>query len=208
MTDELEVQEAEPVDPIEIEQEPTEIASKPKARTRKPPEITDPDDAILELRAENQKLRKKLQADSNVKAEKLAEERIKVAREEAVAEAQRKLDERIVEMEERARSRVLKAEVRSAAQRAGVADFDDLYAVMNATNVLKKIEFDTDGNVVNVGDVIAEMKTAKPHLFAGVSTSSTTTAPQSRQHVEDKPVLKMSKEDYEKAKQRLFTGGM
>ena len=201
MTEDTEAVEAEVVDPIEID-DLVEPQEKP-VRRRKPPEIKDPDDAILELREENKKLRKKLEVDSMAKAEKLAEERIKVAREEAVAEAQKKLDERIKEMEERSKSRVMKSELKASAARAGVADFEDLFAVMQHLNFVGKIEFDPDGNVTNANEVIAELKTSKPHLFAGVSTSSTTAPPQARQQVVDRPALQMSKADYERAKHAL-----
>jgi hypothetical protein len=193
--------ETETVDVDPVEDPQTQAEAKPRARRK--PEIKDPDDAVLELRRENERLRKRLEKDTAEKAEKLAEERILIAKEEAVADAQKTLDERIVEMEARARARVLKSEVKAAAIRAGVADFDDLYAVMTHSDLLSKVEFDDDGNVMNVGEVIAGLKTAKPHLFAGVSTSSTSTPPQSKPHVVDRPALSMTKEDYERAKARL-----
>ena len=202
MTEETEVQETESVDPVEIDPIP-ETAPKTKVTRRKAPVIDDPDDAILELRKENEKLRKKLEADSTAKAEKMAEERIKTAKAEAVADAQAKLDERIVEMEERAKARVLKSELKAAAVRAGVVDFDDLFVIMQKD--LKKVEYNDDGDIANANEMIAEVKKTKAHLFTGVNTSSTTTAPQARPHVVDKPALQMSKDDYDRAKQRLNT---
>lgn len=176
---------------------------EPKVAKRKPI-IRDPDDAILELRKENESLRKRLDSVSEEKAKALAEERIALAKTEAREEAQRLLDARIVELEGKSQQRIVRAELKAYATKAGAIDFDDLYLVMSRD---MKVEFDTDGNVTNAAELIANIKDKKPHLFSQVSTSSTAPAPVARrEEAIEKTALNMSKEEYAKARRQLAAG--
>ena len=190
--------EIEQVEPVKIE-EPK--AAKP--RTTKPV-IKDSDDAILELRRENERLRKRFDKDSEERAEKLAVERIETAKREAKEDAQKLLDAHKAEIDEKSRARIMKTELKAAATRAGVIDFDDLFDIMKR-DTLKKLDWDADGDITNANDLIAEMKDKKAHLFGGVSTSSTMPAPSVREQKGDKLATEMDKKEYKKALERLYT---
>lgn len=175
------------------------------AETEHRPAIRDHEDAILELRRENERLRKSLEDASEEKAQKIAEERIAKAKEEARTDAQKLLDERVAEMEKANRNRLMKAELKAHAQKAGVVDFDDLFAVMTRADTLSKIEFSDDGEVMNAGQIIADLKDSKPHFFGGVSTSSTAQVPAAaaRPAKPEKIALKMSHAEYMAARAKL-----
>src|SRR5882672_7116014 len=116
--------------------------------------IVDYEDAIRQLRDENASLRKRQEAESSAKAEKLAEERIKTAKEDAVKAAQEQLDQFKIEMREQSKNRVLKSELKAAAIRAGVIDFDDLFAVMRN---LDDAKFDEEGELTNAAELVAQV---------------------------------------------------
>lgn len=172
------------------------------------PKIRDTNDAIRQLRKENEKLRKTLDEQAAIRAEKMSDEKLETLRketeEQATTKAEKLIEKRLAEMEKAARDRVAKSELKGFALKAGVIDFDDVYEILKRGN-LKNILFDDDGEVVNAGDIIADLKQLKPHLFGGVSTSSTERAPQGRSQppADDKPALRMSKEEYERGKHAL-----
>lgn len=184
---------------------PPDAIDKPEAGELK---IRDANDAIKQLRKENEKLRKTLDEQAAAKAEKMSDEKLATLRQEteeqATAKAERLIEKRLAEMEKVGRDRVAKSELKGFALKAGVIDFDDVYEILKRGD-LKKIEFDDDGEVVNAGQIIADIKQAKPHLFGGVSTSSTERAPQGRSQppADDKPALRMNREDYERGKRAL-----
>jgi hypothetical protein len=172
------------------------------------PKIRDPNDAIRQLRKENEKLRKTLDEQAAERAEKMSDEKLETLRkdteEKATAKAEKMIDKRLAEMEEAARARVAKSELKGFALRAGVIDFDDVYEILKRGD-LQKIEFDEDGEVENAGQIIADLKQKKPHLFAGVNTSSTERAHhgKSQPPADDKPALRMSKEEFERGRRAL-----
>lgn len=204
MTDEaLSALHSDPIPEPEVETEVQEPKVEPKkARSAKGTFIKDHDDAILELRHENANLRKKLDELAQTEAEKLAAERIEAAKTEAKAAAEKLLDEYKQSVEEKTRSRVLKAELKAAASRAGVVDFDDAFMIMQKL-IAGKVEFDDDGGVKNALELVAKFKEEKPYLFAGVNTSSTEQAPMSRQNFTEKSALEMSRDEYRKARAKL-----
>lgn len=196
--------ETEMAEPTEVD-EPVVVKSAKRTVRAKEPEIRDPNDAILELRRENERLRKTLEEASEAKAQEMAEQRIKEAEERAKAEAQKLLDDRLKEMDRQAKNRVMKAELKAQATRAGVVDFDDLYEILKR-DALSKVQFSDDGDVINAGELIAELKQAKPYLFTGVSTSSATVPPEAAKPSgkPEKVALKMSRAEYEASKLKLF----
>jgi hypothetical protein len=201
MTDET-VELDEPVDAPVEDITPKKVRKRTKAGTFEPTmDIADYEDTIRELRDEAAKLRKRQTEDDNVKAEKLAEERIKVAREDAIKAAQEQLDQFKKEMQETAKARVLKSELKAAATKANVIDFEDLFAVMRN---LDQVQYSEDGDVTNAAELIEEIKSKKPHLFASFTTSSTSQPPRATGKPPiEKIALTMSREDYERGKKML-----
>jgi hypothetical protein len=161
--------------------ETTETVSKPKDVSREPV-IRDSNDAIKQLRKENERLRKTLDETSAARAEEIANKKLEELRIEvetkANTAARQLLEERLTEIDTFNKARLIKMALRAEAQKAGVVDFDDLYVVMKPK--LETVAFDADGDVSNAVDLIAEFKVNKPHLFAGMSTASTAKAPPDR----------------------------
>lgn len=185
--------------------EPTE---KPSKQEKTKPSIRDTEDYTIELRRENEKLRKTLEEQANKRAEELSNQKLETLRaeteEKATAKAEKLVEKRLSEIEEASKARLVKSELRAYAMKASCVDFEDLYDIMKRSE-LKKVEFDADGEVKNAGAIVAEMKQNKPHLFAGVNTASTERAPVTRTSPTEteKPALTMNKADYEKAKRAL-----
>lgn len=188
--------------------ETTEVPKTEKIEKTKLPKIVNHDDAILELRNENKKLRKTLEEQATVKAEELSNKKLEELRasveEKATTHAEKILEAKLAAVEETNRARLVKAELKLHAQKAGVVEFEDFYEIVKKN--LKTIEFDEDGEVTNAGDFVAEIKGKKPHLFAGVSTASSERAPVHRDTAKlpEKVALKMSNEEYAREKARLL----
>jgi hypothetical protein len=172
------------------------------------PVIHDNEDYMMELRRENEKLRKTLEEQTTTKAEELSNQKLEALRteteEKATAKAEKLVEKKLAELEEASKARLVKAELRAHAMKANVIDFDDLFDVLKRAD-LSKIEFSEDGDVKNAADIITDLKQRKPHLFAGVNTASTERAPVTRENTTDakSAVLTMNKADYEKAKRAL-----
>lgn len=190
----------------EVLEEP-QVQPKPRVTRVKEPNIRDRDEYLLKLREENEKLRKTLDEQAAARAEELTNQKLETLRAEtekkATERAEKLLDRRLAELEEANRSRLVKAELKAHALRAGVIDFDDLYTILGKD--LSKVEFDDEGDVKNAAEIISDLKARKPHFFAGVSTSSAERAPATRmdQRVE-KPALTMSDEEFERSLARLI----
>lgn len=169
--------------------------------------IRDQNDAILELRRENEKLRKTLDETSTKRAEELANQKLEALRAEVEEKANRSaeslLEQRLAKMEEDARSRLVKSELKAAAHRAGVIDWEDAYEILKR-NDLKLVEFTDDGEVANAAEIIAAMKTKKAHLFADISTASTARTPAHREVAVEKSALTMNAAEYAIAKAKLL----
>ena len=189
----------------EVHEEPQ--VQKPRQTRVREPQIRDRDDYLLKLREENEKLRKTLDEQTATRAEEMANQKLEQLRTEtekkATERAEKLLDRRLAELEEANRSRLVKAELKAHALRLGVIDFDDVYTIL--ARDLSKVEFDDEGDVRNAGEIITELKTRKPHLFAGVSTSSSERAPATRMDRQvEKPALTMSDEEFERSLARLI----
>ena len=176
-------------------------------QTAKEPKIRDPQDYNLELRRENAKLRKTLEELSASKAEELANQKLEALRHDveskAKQEAESLLEQRLAKMEQDTRNRLMKAELKAAAERAGVVDWEDLYAILSKSE-LKSVEFNDDGEVTNAAEIIGQLKERKSHLFKTVTTASSAKVPSTKMETpKEKSALTMSKDEYAKAKARL-----
>lgn len=203
MTDEsLQALHADPETETEVETEvEAKVEPKKPARSPRGTFIKDSNDAILELRHENANLRKRLDEIAEEKAQQLAEERIAQAREEAKTAASKLLDDYVKSAEEKTRARVLRAELKAAATRAGVVEFDDAFVIMQRN--LGDVKYDDDGNVTNAVEIVAAFKESKPYLFQGVNTTSTTPTPNTRQTFTEKSALEMTRDEYRIARAKL-----
>jgi hypothetical protein len=145
-------------------------------------------DYVRELRAENKGWRLKAQ-ELEAKANEAAET-AKKAKEEAdgtVSAGKKAADERII-----------RAELKAEAIKAGLVDMDALKLAD-----LTKVTLKDDGTVEGAEALFADLKKAKPYLFGAASSSSGQKPPPSGDPA-PKSVKDMPKADYEKAKREAL----
>jgi hypothetical protein len=82
------------------------------------------------------------------------------------------LERRLADAEQEARARVVNAELKVEAVRAGIVDLDGLKLLNPAA-----VEIGPDGEVKNATEVIAQLRRAKPWLFGSSSSSSSANPP-------------------------------
>jgi len=103
--------------------------------------------------------------------------------------------------------RVLRAELRAHAQKAGIKNLDDVDLMP-----LDDLKTNKDGEVTNADAVINKWKEARPHWFeepaktdpAGTTSSKTTPPP--RTNVVTKDALKMTPQEYAEFKTQTLVG--
>lgn len=158
----------------------------PPAPSPAPPEPeTFSKDYVRELRAENKGWR--------LKADDLAKERDthKTAAEQAASDA----DAKIAEASTAADQRIVRAEMKAAALKAGMVDLDGLKLAD-----LSKVKLNADGEVEGADELMTELKKAKPYLFGTPSTSHTGTTPPSKVPPEAKLAKDMTDAEYKAAR--------
>lgn len=130
---------------------------------------------VSELRSENRDWRLKAQAQEQARqaAEtaaqaKVAEAEAKAAAAEAAATAKAEAAEKV------AQDKILRAELRTAALKAGMIDLDGLKLAD-----LSKVSLGEDGEVKGADELMASLREGKPYLFGAApsGTSSTSTPP-------------------------------
>jgi len=82
------------------------------------------------------------------------------------------LERRLAEIEQEARARVTRAELKVEALRAGIVDLDGLKLLD-----LRNVELTSDGELANAAELMAQLRRAKPWLFGGASSSSPSSPP-------------------------------
>jgi hypothetical protein len=82
------------------------------------------------------------------------------------------LERRLANTEQEARARMVQAELKVEALRAGIVDLDGLRLLDPS-----EVEIAETGEVKNAADVITQLRRAKPWLFAGASSSSSANPP-------------------------------
>jgi hypothetical protein len=95
------------------------------------------------------------------------------------------------------RSRLVIANLRTEAVRAGMVDLDGLKLIN-----LSEAQLDPDDGVVGGRQIMDDLKRRKPWLFGGKSSSSVSAAPAS-QPVRHKTALEMTDEEYAAARAAL-----
>ncbi len=126
---------------------------------------------------------------------------------EQLRSAQAEHDAALTTLRAQSRERLLRAELRSEAVRAGIVDLDGLrLADMSA------ITFGEDGSIEGTDSVIANLKAAKPYLFANGKDKASfgaTTSPIARAPVPAAPELvdarSLTREQWQAERARLLS---
>jgi hypothetical protein len=144
-------------------------------------------DYVHELREENKSWRTKHQES----------EAARKAAEDAAKKAGTDSEGKIKEVQTAADHRVIRAELKAVAIKAGMVDLDGLKLAD-----LSKVKLDDNGEVVGAEEMMAALKKAKPYLFGEPSTSNGDKPPKPG---EQKPKLatEMTREEYDAAKRKL-----
>ncbi len=82
------------------------------------------------------------------------------------------LERQLAEVQRQTEARIVRAELKAEAVRAGIVDPDGL-KLLDTSN----IKLNRDGEVEGAPGLIAELKRAKPWLFGNLSSSSSAIAP-------------------------------
>ena len=142
---------------------------------------------VHELREENKSWRQKAQEAETARK----------AADEAKTAAEKERDNKEKEAKSAADQRVIRAELKAAAIKAGMVDLDGLKLAD-----LSKVKLNADGEVEGADELMEAMKKSKPYLFGSASTSSTGKAPKKD---EEKPKLatEMTDAEYRAARAAL-----
>ena len=108
------------------------------------------------------------------------------------------LERRLAEVEASARARVVQAELKAEAVRAGMVDLDGLKLLDAST-----VKLNAAGEVEGAAAALKEMRRAKPWLFGAASSSSVAQAP-SAQAPRAKLATEMGFEEWQTARRELL----
>ncbi len=139
---------------------------------------------VKELRAENSGWRLKAKEASD--ARDAAETAAKTAAEAA--------ETRVSEVSKSSEQRIIRAELKAHAIKAGIVDLDGLKLVD-----LSSVKLDDNGEVVGADALIESLKKAKPYLFGAPGSSSTQPTP-SKDAPAPKKATEMTDDEYAAAK--------
>ncbi|MDE2353839.1 MAG: hypothetical protein KGL17_02340 [Betaproteobacteria bacterium] len=166
--------------------------STPPAPAPRPPEPeTFSKDYVRELREENKGWRLKHSE---------AEQKAKTA-DDAAKAAQAAADAKVADAAKAANDRVIRAELKAAALKAGMVDLDGLKLADLSTVKINE----TTGEVEGAEALMEAMKKAKPYLFGAASTSHGGTPPKPGDP-KPKSATEMTAEEYAAARQKAIRG--
>lgn len=166
-------------DPVDVPVAPAPAAAAAPAAQSFSPEY------VKELREENKAWRLKLEA-----AQREADEH-----KGAAAKATTDADAKIAEASTAAEQRIIRAELKASALKAGMVDLDGLKLADLST-----VKLAADGSVEGADALMDALKELKPYLFGAANSSSTPGAKPSPKPAESKSAKDMSPEEYAKAK--------
>jgi hypothetical protein len=107
-------------------------------------------------------------------------------------------ERRLGEIEQEARARIVRAELKVEAVRAGIVDLDGLKLLD-----LKSVELTPDGELANAAELMAQLRRAKPRLFGGASSSSPASPPPA-QPPRQKLATDMTDDEYRAARAAIL----
>ncbi|AVA33356.1 hypothetical protein C3Z06_06770 [Cupriavidus metallidurans] len=145
---------------------------------------------VHELRKENQGYRLKFQ-ESEGKAK---------AAEEAASKANTDADAKVKAAQEAADQRVIRAELKAAALKAGMVDLDGLKLAD-----LSGVKLNEAGEVEGAEALMEALKKSKPYLFGAPSTSTHGDPPKPK-NPEAKKATEMTEEEYRVAREAAVRG--
>jgi hypothetical protein len=108
------------------------------------------------------------------------------------------LERKLAEVEVAARGRIVQAELKAEAVRAGMVDLDGL-KLLDAS----AIKLNAAGEVEGAAALMKEMRRAKPWLFGGASSSSTAAAP-AVQPPQNRRATEMGFDEWQTARRELL----
>jgi hypothetical protein len=108
------------------------------------------------------------------------------------------LERRLAEIEHEAQARVVRAELKVEAVRAGIVDLDGLKLLD-----LKNVELTSDGELANAAELVVQLRRAKPWLFGGTSSSSRASPPPA-QPPRQKLATEMTDNEYRAARAAIL----
>ncbi len=143
---------------------------------------------VQELRAENKGWR--------LKAQQLEQERDthKTAAEKAAQDA----EGRIKEANTTAEQRIIRAELKAAAVKAGMVDLDGLKLAD-----LSNVKINEAGEVEGAEDLMKALKEAKPYLFSSTQSTSTASPTPNPKPATAKKATEMTDEEYARARAQI-----
>lgn len=110
------------------------------------------------------------------------------------------LEQRIADLQKDSDARVIRAELKAEAVRAGMIDLDGLKLVDAAS-----LRLNEKGDVEGATQLMTQLKRAKPWLFGTASTSSAAVAP-TAQPPRQKRATEMTDEEYREARAAVLRG--
>lgn len=110
------------------------------------------------------------------------------------------LEQRMADLQRDTDARVIRAELKAEAVRAGMIDLDGLKLVDAAS-----LRLNEKGEVDGATQLMTQMKRSKPWLFGTASTSSAAVAP-AAQPPRQKRATEMTDEEYREARAALLRG--
>lgn len=152
-----------------------------------------------ELRAQAAKQRRRALDAERVAGEKIAA--AERARDEAIAAAQRERDEKVAEVQRAAQDRLVRAELKAAAIKAGMVDPDGLKLLD-----LSDVTLDEKGELKMPEGFFDRAKEAKPFLFSGPVSTSNPGVPPKAEAPKPKRATEWTPEEVEAAKRRISSG--
>lgn len=110
-----------------------------------------------------------------------------------------KSNELVSEAQKLANERIIRAELKASAIAAGMIDLDGLKLAD-----LTSVKLNETGEVEGSDELMQNLKESKPYLFKEYKDSSSTAKIPSEKPSNQKTVLEMSKEEYQRAKRKLL----
>jgi hypothetical protein len=108
------------------------------------------------------------------------------------------LERRLAEVERAARERLIRADLKAEALRAGMVDLDGLRLIDT-----KDLVLDANGDVQGATVLMREMRAQKPWLFGTASSSSAAPAPPA-QTLAPKQATEMTYEEWQSARSEML----